>query len=87
MNGNNIAYMTYNLNLAPSKSRPTYIGFLNTLMFPMSFVPVLAGILLQVMSYELMFILASGVAGLAIYVAINLSNVDIREDIDCKDDL
>ena len=86
MNGGIIAYMTYSLNLAPSMSRPTYLGFLNTLMFPMSFVPVLAGILLRVMPYELVFVLASIMAGSAVYVAINLSNVDIREDIDCKDD-
>lgn len=86
MNGGLIAYMTYSLNLAPSMSRPTYLGFLNTLMFPMSFVPVLAGILLKIMPYEPVFLLASSMAGLAVYVAINLSNVDKRDDIESKDD-
>ena len=86
MNGGIIAYMTYSLNLAPSMSRPTYLGFLNTLMFPLSFVPVLAGILLKIMPYEPVFILASSMAGLAVYVAINLSNVDERDDIESKDD-
>jgi len=86
MSGSMIAYMTYTLNLAPSKSRPTYLGFLNTLMFPMSFVPVLAGALLNVMPYETMFLLSAGMAALAIYFAINLTNVDKRHDIESKDD-
>jgi MFS family permease len=86
LNGSNIAYMTYTLNMAPSMSRPTYLGFLNTLMFPMSFVPVLAGTLLKIMSYESMFILSAGMSLLAIYFATNLSNVDKRDDIESKDD-
>jgi MFS family permease len=86
MNGRLIAYMTYTLNLAPSKSRPTYLGFLNTLMFPMSFVPFLAGALLKVMAYESMFILSACMAALAIYFAIRLSDVDKRDDIESKDD-
>ncbi|MFC1713286.1 MFS transporter [Candidatus Poribacteria bacterium] len=86
MNGSLIAYMTYTLNLAPSKSRPTYLGFLNTLMFPMSLVPFLAGALLKVMSYESMFILSAIMAALAVYFAIRLSDVDKRDDIESKDD-
>lgn len=86
LSGSNIAYMTYTLNMAPSMSRPTYLGFLNTLMFPMSFVPVLAGTLLKIMSYESMFILSAGIYALAVYFATNLSNVDKRDDIELKDD-
>jgi Na+/melibiose symporter-like transporter len=86
MNGSLIAYMTYTLNLAPSKSRPTYLGFLNTLMFPMSFVPFLAGALLKVISYESMFTLSAVMAVLAVYFAIRLSDVDKRDDIESKDD-
>ena len=85
MNGRIIAYMTYTLNMAPSMSRPTYLGFLNTLMFPMSFVPVLAGALLRVISYESMFILSAAMSALAVYFAIKLSNVDERDDIELKD--
>lgn len=88
LNGGMIAYMTYALNLAPSKSRPTYLGFLNTVMFPMSFVPVLAGALLKIVSYETMFIMSAGMAILAVYFAINLSNVDDKQDeIELKDEM
>lgn len=85
MNGRIIAYMTYTLNMAPSISRPTYLGFLNTIMLPMSFVPVLAGALLKIMSYESMFTLSAGISALAVYFAINLSDVDKRDDIELKD--
>ena len=85
MSGSLIAYMTYSLNLAPSMSRPTYLGFLNTLMFPMSFVPALAGILLKFISYESMFILSACIMVLAVYIAINLSNVDERDSTDSMD--
>ena len=86
MSGSIIAYMTYSLNLAPSMSRPTYLGFINTLLFPMSFAPFLAGALLKIMSYESMFILSASMTALAIYFAIKLSNVDKRDDIESKDD-
>lgn len=87
MNGRIIAYMTFTLNMAPSMSRPTYLGFMNTLIFPMAFVPVLAGALLEVMSYESVFIMSAIMSALAIYFAINLSNVDKRDDIELKDSL
>jgi hypothetical protein len=76
--------MTYSLNLAPSMSRPTYLGFLNTLLFPMSFVPILAGKLVDIMSYETMFFLSAAMAALAVYFAANLSNVDKRDDTELK---
>ena len=82
MNSSMIAYMTYTLNLAPDKSRPTYLGFLNTLMFPMSFVPVLAGALLRIMTYESMFILSAGIPALAVYFGIKLTNVEERGSVD-----
>ncbi len=86
MNGRLIAYMTYTLNLAPSKSRPTYLGFLNTLMFPMSFVPVLSGWLSKAISYESVFIISIIASVLTIYFAVSLSDVDKRDDIESKDD-
>ena len=59
---------------------------LDTLLFPMSFVPLLAGTLLKVMSYESMFILSSSMAAGAIYFATRLSNVDKLDNIETKDD-
>ena len=86
INARGIGYMTYSLNMAPSLSRPTYLGFLNTLMFPMSFVPVLSGWLSRAVSYESVFIISIVASVLTVYFAFNLSNVDDRDDIESKDD-
>ena len=53
-----IGNMTYLMAIAPSKIRPTYIGFMNTFVFPLTFVPFLAGKLLNYVSYEVIFALA-----------------------------
>ena len=50
-----MASTTYLLDIAPSEIRPTYIGFLNTVRFPLTFAPVLAGFLLKVISYQTLF--------------------------------
>jgi len=76
ISGRGIGYMTYTLNLAPSINRPTYLGFLNTMMFPMSFVPVLGGLLLKIMPYEAVFVLSSIISIVTVYFAVKLSEVD-----------
>ena len=50
-----VGFMAYMLNLAPPLTRPSYIGFMNTLLFPFSFMPVLAGQLVSWMGYRGMF--------------------------------
>jgi MFS family permease len=54
-NGVMVGFMTYMLNLAPPKIRPTYLGFLNTLLFPFSFLPVLAGKLVKGFAVNALF--------------------------------
>ena len=78
--------MTYTLNMAPSKSRPTYIGFINTIMLPISFIPTLTGVLLRIMSYEWVFVLSALVSVFAVYFSVKLSNVEERDDIESKDE-
>jgi MFS family permease len=53
-----MASTTYLLDIAPSETRPTYLGFMNTARFPLTFAPVLAGILLEVISYQMLFIIS-----------------------------
>ncbi|MBD3184063.1 MFS transporter [Candidatus Poribacteria bacterium] len=84
-NGRGVGYMTFTLNMAPSLSRPTYLGFLNTMLFPLSFIPVLAGILLKFISYETMFVFSAVLSFISVYFATRLSNVDKSDDIESKD--
>lgn len=74
VSGIGIANITYTLDLAPSKSRPTYLGFINTLLFPVSFVPMLAGYLIKIVSYEVMFLISACMSAIALYFASKLSN-------------
>lgn len=76
--GSNIAYMTYTINMAPRMNRPTYLGFLNTLMFPLGFVPVVAGALLSIIPYEYMFILSAIFSAFGSYYATRLADVGDR---------
>jgi MFS family permease len=76
--GSNIAYMTYTLNMAPKMNRPTYLGFMNTLMFPLGFVPVIAGALLRIIPYEYMFSLSAVFSVFGIYFATRLADVENR---------
>ncbi len=71
-NGNGIAGMVYLLALPPPKRRPTYIGFINTLTFPLTLTPMLAGFLVQQVSYAATFALACVASLGAVAVAFSL---------------
>ncbi len=77
--GSMVGFMTYMLNISPSLNRPTYIGFMNTILFPVSFVPVLGGVLVSLISYEGVFAISIGMGLLAFFMATRLEEV-IRLD-------
>jgi MFS family permease len=64
--GRVISNMTYLLEIAPGEKRPTYIGLVNTLTFPLAMSPVLGGLLVGCTSYLWIFAVAAvvGFAGL-----------------------
>ena len=53
--GRIISNITYLLEYAPEEKRPLYIGFMNSFSFPFMLSPLLAGLILQVTSYRLLF--------------------------------
>ncbi|RKY57942.1 MAG: hypothetical protein DRP94_07630 [Candidatus Latescibacterota bacterium] len=55
----NVANIAYLLEIAPSKIRPTYVGFVNTFAAPLTFVPLLAGFLVRYISYPSLFFVSS----------------------------
>ena len=75
MSGMMVGFMTYMINIAPPLNRPTYIGFMNTLVFPFGFMPVLAGQLIQWIGYEYTFAIALGVGFFAFITSIRLEEV------------
>ena len=75
MSGSSIGFMAYLLNIAPSLQRPSYIGFMNTILFPFSFMPVIAGQLVGFIEYEGIYLIAVGMALVAFITATRLEEV------------
>ncbi len=65
--GINLANMTYLLEIAPSRIRPRYVGFMHTFSFPLTLVPALAGAAIHYVSYQPMFLVAGVFCLLAIF--------------------
>jgi MFS family permease len=47
--------MTYLLEFAPEDRRPLYVGFMNSLSFPVMLSPALGGVIIQVFSFRSLF--------------------------------
>ena len=78
-NGVMVGFMTYMLNMSPGLSRPTYIGFMNTVLVVVSFVPMIGGLLVPLIGYEGIFAISIISGGVALLMACRLEEV-IRSD-------
>lgn len=56
LSGQNLANMTYLLDIAPEYERPAYVGLVNTILGVVSFVPVLGATLLDHFGFQFLFI-------------------------------
>ena len=75
-----VGFMAYLLNIAPPLSRPTYLGFMNTLLFPMSFAPLLGGVLVNVVNYAGLFLLSVTFGVLALLVSTRLDEDEYEDE-------
>jgi len=78
-NGVMVGFMTYMLNMSPGLSRPTYIGFMNTVLVLVSFVPMTGGLLVPLIGYEGIFMISIVSGGVALLTAYRLEEI-IRSD-------
>ena len=74
-NGMMVGFMAYMLNIAPPRNRPTYIGFMNTLLMPVSFAPVLGGALAPIIGYRWLFAISIGICFVAFRIATGLQEI------------
>jgi MFS family permease len=65
--GRLISNMTYLLEMAPPKRRPTYVGLANTLTFPLALLPAAGGALAGLTSYAWLFAAAGGFAVIGLW--------------------
>ena len=75
MSGSSIGFMAYLLNIAPSLNRPSYVGFMNTVLFPFSFMPMLAGQLIEFVGYAGMFAVSIGMGLLGFITTTQLEEI------------
>jgi len=69
VNGMRIGSQTYLLEIAPERRRPTYMGFLYTLLAPFTLMPLVGGIVADVYSYRAVFGLSMAFAAAAVLIA------------------
>lgn len=58
LSGQNLANMTYVLDIAPDHERAAYVGLVNTFLGVVAFVPVLGGTLLDAFGFQFLFLVA-----------------------------
>ena len=80
--GRTIGKTNYLLDIAPSKDRPIYISFTGTLLFPVSLFPLIGGLILQYISYNMLFIITGIPVLLGFILSFNLEEPrTIKENI------
>ncbi|MHC2994511.1 MAG: MFS transporter [Candidatus Atribacteria bacterium] len=57
ISGKLIGKTNYLLDMATSRDRPTYISLTGTLNFPVSLFPLIGGLIVQHISYEILFLI------------------------------
>ena len=87
INGMMVGFMTYMLNVAPPLIRPSYLGFMNTLLFPFSFVTVLGGVVVSRIGYQGVFTISLGLSLLAFTMTTRLEEVFYNEEIQSDDEI
>ncbi|MDE0010206.1 MAG: MFS transporter [Candidatus Poribacteria bacterium] len=85
-NGMMVSFMAYMLNIAPPRNRPSYIGFMNTLLMPVSFAPLLGGFLVPYIGYRWLFAISVGICFVAFRVGLKLEEImhenEVAEETD-----
>ncbi len=90
-NGMMVGFMAYMLNIAPPRNRPSYIGFMNTLLMPVSFAPLLGGVMAPHIGYRWLFAISVGICIIAFRIATRLEEImhedetEMTEETDTED--
>jgi len=78
MKGDGVAHSAYILDLAPPAKRSTYVGFTNTLVATLSVMPVLGGIIVDLMSYQVAYVISALLLAGAYYSTGKLAEPRLR---------
>jgi MFS family permease len=67
INGRFISDMNYLLDISPEERRPSYLAFMSVLLAPTSFIPLVGGMIAELISFHVTFIV-SFIFGICAYV-------------------
>ena len=86
LSGNWIGFTNYLLEIASDVDRPTYVGLMNTLTAPFTFLPIVGGILLRFVSHEALFAATLTVVLGSVILAAKLPEprVEVKPEINQK---
>jgi MFS family permease len=76
LGGHNVSNLPALYEIAPASERATYIGLLNTIMGPTSFVSTISGSLIDVIGYEPIFLTAGALVAVAFAIGTGLQLPD-----------
>lgn len=77
--GLRLGYSTFLLDISPPLKRLTYIGFINTMIAPVLFLPTVGGTIVDIISYRPLFAISTVAGILALYTSTLLREVRRRE--------
>jgi MFS family permease len=72
MSGLSLGHNNYMLDLSPESERPMYLGFMNTFLAPVMLLSAVGGVIVERLSFEVLFAIALGSSLLALAFAAQL---------------
>ena len=82
ISGLDLGHTNYLLQIAPEEKRPIYVGFLNTVVGPTLLLSAVGGLIVQLFSFALLYLLLLAVSVLSILLSFSLSNGDELKSTD-----
>ncbi len=70
-----VGFFNYLLEIAPEEKRPLYVGFIHTIIFPTYFLSTLGGVIIQLTSFNFLFILTLLLGLLSVHLSYRLLKV------------
>lgn len=70
--GLDLGYMNYLLQIAPEQRRPIYVGFLNTVVGPTLFLSAVGGLIVQIFSFGVLYVLLLLISFFSLFLSLSL---------------
>jgi MFS family permease len=79
LSGIRLGQTNYMLDVSPETERPTYIGFMNTVLAPVLLLSMVGGFIIERSTFEVLFLGVMGAAVLALVLAVRLDEPRLKQ--------